>query len=323
MIPCKKISLVIPCYNSERSIGELVASASVVIQKDGRFDYEIILVNDGSRDNTWKVIKHLAMEDDKIISLNLSQNFGQHNALMAAYRCVSGDIVVGLDDDGEHDAADMFKLIDEMLDREYDFVCASYKEEKKDSAFRNLGTRVNSLMAEILIGKPKDFSFSSYNVMRRFVIDQIVLCTNPYPYIAGLILQATRNLGMVELPKHRRKYGNSGYDFRKLLRLWLNGFTAFSVKPLRVATILGAMTALLGFMYGVTIIINKVVNPDATLVGYSSIMASILFIGGMVMILLGMIGEYVGRIYININSLPQYVVREKVGRGIWGEKFGM
>lgn len=323
MTQYKVLSLVIPCYNCERSIGELVEKARVVIEKDGRFDYEIILVNDGSKDGTWEALKGLAMENDKISALNLAQNFGQHNALMAGYRCVTGDIVVGLDDDGEHDAADMFKLIDELLEEDYDFVCASYKGEKKDSAFRNLGTKANSLMAEVLIGKPKNFIFSSYNVMRRFVVDQIILCTNPYPYIAGLILQVTSNLGMVELPKHQRKYGDSGYDLRKLLRLWLNGFTAFSVKPLRLATILGMATALLGFVYGVVIIINKLANPDVTLVGYSSIMASVLFIGGMVMILLGMIGEYVGRIYININSLPQYVVKEKVGGTLWEEKCGI
>lgn len=309
----KKISLVIPCYNSEKSIEELVKKACTAFRENSQSDYEIILVNDGSADGTWKVIKELALASDKIIALNMSQNFGQHNALMAAYRCVSGDIVVGMDDDGEHDAADMFKLIDELLEKNFDFVCASYREEKKDSTFRNFGTKMNDLMAELLIGKPKKYNFSSYNVMRRFVVDQIIKCSNPYPYIAGLILQATKRLGMVELPKHRRKYGRSGYDLKKLLRLWLNGFTAFSVKPLRLATVLGIFMAFFGFLYGIIIIVNKLLNPNTVLIGYSSIMATLLWIGGMIMIILGMIGEYVGRIYINMNSMPQYVIRERVG----------
>lgn len=308
----QKISLVISCYNSDQHITELVKTACSVINDNGKYDYEIILVNDGSKDNTWNAIKELAVANKKILALNLSKNFGQHNALMAAYRCVSGDIIVAMDDDGEHDPTDMFTLIDKMLISNYDFVCASYSVPKKNSRFRNWGTKINNLMMQVLIEKPKDFHFSSYYATRRFVIDQIVECTNPYPYIAGLILQSTRNLGMVELSKHERKYGNSGYTLKKLLKLWLNGFTAFSIKPLRLATILGMIVALCGFIYGTSIVVNKLIHSDAVLLGYSSIMAIILLIGGIVMILLGMIGEYIGRIYMNINNVPQYVVKEKV-----------
>ncbi len=309
----EKLSFVVPCYNSERSIAGLVKAAVETIQKDGRYGYEVILVNDGSKDGTWDVIKGLAEKDQQVLAINLSRNFGQHNALMAAYRCVTGDIIVGADDDGEHDPADLFQLVDELTGKGLDYVCASYGEEKKDSAFRNFGTRVNNLMAQVLIGKPKDFNFSSYYAARRFVIDQAAECRNPYPYVAGLVLQAAGRLGMVEMAKHERMYGKSGYSVKKLLKLWLNGFTAFSVKPLRIATVMGMFVALSGFVYGCIIIWNKCRFPGQVLPGYSSLAAIVLLVGGMLMILLGMVGEYVGRIYININNVPQYVVSEKVG----------
>ncbi|MDE7312176.1 MAG: glycosyltransferase family 2 protein [Eubacterium sp.] len=308
----EKISFVIPCYNSERSIAGLLKAAVETIQEDGRYDYEAILVNDGSKDNTWDVIKGLAEKDHQVLAINLSRNFGQHNALIAAYRCATGDIIVGADDDGEHDPADLFKLVDELTGKGLDYVCAAYRGEKKDSVFRNFGTRANNLMAHILIGQPKEFKFSSYYAARRFVIRQVAECRNPYPYVAGLVLQAAGSLGMVELAKHERKYGKSGYNVRKLLKLWLNGFTAFSVKPLRIATVMGMLVAFSGFVYGCAIIWNKCRHPELVLPGYSSIAAILLLIGGMLMILLGMVGEYVGRIYMNINNIPQYVVSEKI-----------
>ncbi len=308
----EKISVVIPCFNSEKLIAELVYAAETLIKEDGRYEYEMILVNDGSKDGTWNILKDLAEKNSRIISINLAKNFGQHNALMAAYRCVTGDIIVGMDDDGEHDPADMFCLINELVDQKYDYVCASYRGNKKKSIFRNFGTMVNNRMSEILIGKPEDFMFSSYYAVRRFVIDQIITCQNPYPYIAGLVLQAAGSLGMVELEKHERRYGHSGYNIKKLLRLWLNGFTAFSVKPLRIATILGIIAAISGFFYGCVIIAKKLISPEEIMPGYSSVISVILLLGGILMIILGLIGEYIGRIYININGLPQYVIREKL-----------
>lgn len=308
----KKISVVIPCYNSEKTITGILKAAVDTIQKDGRYDYEAILVNDGSKDHTWDVLKELAEKDHQVLAINLSRNFGQHNALLAAYRCATGDIIVGADDDGEHDLADLFQLVDALTEKGLDYVCATCIGEKKDSVFRNFGTRVNNLMAQVLIGKPKDFKFSSYYAVRSFVIGQVAECKNPYPYVAGLVLQAAGSLGMVEMAKHKRKYGKSGYNMRKLLKLWLNGFTAFSVKPLRIATVMGMLVAFNGFVYGCAIIGNKFLHPEQVLPGYSSLAAILLLIGGMLMILLGMVGEYVGRIYINMNNVPQYVVREKI-----------
>lgn len=307
----KKISVVIPCYYSEKSLAIIVNDAIKTIKNDGRYDYEVILVNDGSKDGTWSVIEQLASSDDKVVGINLSKNFGQHSALIAGYRVVTGDIILGVDDDGEHDPKEMFKLIDK-LEEGYDYVAADYSDvHKKASAFRNFGTWLNELMAKALIDLPKDVTFSSYYVERRFVTEEIAKCSNPFPYILGLLLQVTHNIGNVKLAKHQRLYGKSGYNYKKLLSLWLNGFTAFSVKPLRLSTVFGFLVSFIGFILGIYIIVNKIVNPNVQL-GWSSLMCMMFFMGGIVMLMLGMIGEYIGRVYININNKPQYVIKEKI-----------
>lgn len=304
---CRKISVVIPCYNSEKTIGFILQKTLDVLQTYSG-TYEIITVNDGSADGTWGILQNFAHSCSHIKAINLSQNYGQHCALMAAYRAVTGDIVVGLDDDGEHDPADMFKLIDK-LDEGYDFVCAVWLQGKKSSFLRNMGTVLNNWMAHTLINKPKNIEISSFYVERRFVTDQIKKCNNPFPYIAGLMLQATNRLANVELPKHERLSGKSGYTLKKLLSLWINGFTAFSVKPLRVATLSGFLCACAGFLYLLYTVIRKLLVNDI-LLGYSSLLAVLLFIGGMIMFMLGIVGEYIGRIYILANSAPQYVIRD-------------
>lgn len=306
----KKISIVIPCYNSEKMIGTVIEQIRKVVQKRNEYEYEIILVNDGSKDRTWEIIKRLAQEDKNIISINFSKNFGQHSALMAAYRSVSGDIILGLDDDGEHNPEEMFQLVDK-LNEGYDYVCADY--ETNQSRFRSFGTRLNNLMATILIDKPKEIDLTSYYVMRRFVIDEIVKYNCPYPYVGGLLLRTTKNLATVPLIRRKRLSGTSGYNLKKMLKLWINGFTAFSVKPLRAATGLGMLSAFIGFIWALILIIKRLCFMSYV-PGYVSTIVCITIFSGMIMMLLGVIGEYIGRIYISINNAPQYVIKEIVSK---------
>ena len=304
-----KLSVVIPCYKAEKMVATVVDETISALSTRPEYEYEIILINDGSTDKTWEEIEQLAREKTRIKSINLARNFGQHAALMAGYRAVTGDIVVGIDDDGEHDPAYIFALVDK-LNEGYDYVCAHFTETPPHG-LRKLGTAVNAKMAELLIGKPRTAELSSFYVERRFVTDYIITCNNPFPYIAGLLLQATHNMVTVDVPKRKRMDGASGYTLKKLFGLWINGFTAFSVKPLRVATLMGALVACFGFIIGIAVVIQKICNPDI-LIGYSSLMAGLLFIGGCILLSLGLIGEYIGRIYMNINSIPQYVIRESV-----------
>ena len=303
----KMLSFVIPCYNSAKTILTVVNEVRQTMEGRKEFTFEIILVNDNSTDETFSVIKQAALKDGRLTAIDLAKNFGQHSALMAGYSQATGDYIVSLDDDGQTPANEVFRLIDK-LENGFDVVFASYPQ-KKHSFFRNFGSRINDMMAHHLIGKPKGLYLSSYFVARRFVIEELKRYTNAYPYVSGLLLRSTNRLANVSVNHRDREIGTSGYTLKQLLALWMNGFTAFSVKPLRIASLLGVIFAGIGFLYGIWIIISKLFIRTAP-IGYSSLMAVLLFIGGTLMLILGMLGEYVGRMYISINRAPQYVIRE-------------
>lgn len=305
----KKVSFVIPCYRSEQTITHVVDEIHRTLAELNKYDYEIILVNDCSPDGTFDVIRTLCEADSRIVGINLAKNFGQHAALMAGFRQVQGDIVVCLDDDGQTPADEVGKLLCK-IEEGSDVVYAKYNV-KKHSAFRNFGSHVNELMTRMMLGKPKELFVSSYFAAKRFIIDEVVRYENSYPYVIGLVLRSTKKITNIDVNHREREVGASGYTLKKLLGLWFNGFTSFSVQPLRIATIMGGSFAVLGFMYALYTIIKKFVNPNVPL-GFSSLMSAILVIGGMVMIMLGLIGEYIGRIYITLNNSPQYVIREVV-----------
>jgi len=305
----KKVSFVIPCYNSSLTIEKVVNEIQDAMGKLESYTYEIILVNDCSPDNTFEVISGLCEKYSNICGINLAKNFGQHGALMAGFHQVSGDILVCLDDDGQTPADEVDKLLNE-IESGQDVVYARY-EHKKHSLFRNFGSWLNEKMAQFLLGKPKELYVSSYFAARRFIVDEMIKYENAYPYVIGLVLRSTKKITNVSVNHREREVGTSGYTLGKLLGLWFNGFTAFSTKPLRMATISGGVFAIAGFVYGIYTIVKKFVNP-AVPMGFSSLMSAVIFIGGVLMIMLGLIGEYIGRMYICMNNAPQFVVRDMI-----------
>lgn len=305
----KKISFVIPCYRSEHTLTSVISEIENTMDLLQQYVYEIVLVNDCSPDDTFHVIRQLCEQKPYVKGINLARNFGQHAALMAGMRHTSGDYMVCLDDDGQSPADEVGKLLGK-LEEGYDAVYAKY-EHKHHSAFRNLGSKVNELMLRVMLDKPASLYVSSYFAVKRFVVEDMVRYENSYPYVIGLVLRATKNIANVTVTHRDRMEGKSGYTLKKLLGLWINGFTAFSVKPLRIATLMGAICAAFGFLYGFYTIVKKLVNPEVPL-GFSSIMSAIVFFGGMMMLMLGLIGEYIGRIYISLNNSPQYVIKEKI-----------
>lgn len=303
----RKISFVISCYYSEKTVADVINRIEETVLKDGRYDYEIICVNDGSTDGTYAVLRTLAETQNKIKIIDLSRNFGQHAALMAGFHYVTGDIIVCLDDDGQNPPEEMFKLI-EKCEEGYDLVSAKYSEKDKRGIIRSIGSRISFAMSRSLIDMPKDIELNSYYCMKRFVVDEIIRYNNPYPLVHGLALRVTKNMANVELRRDERAGGQSGYNLKKLIGLWMNGFTAFSAKPLRIASFLGIITALIGILFAIIIVIRKLTNSIQS-AGYASTIAIILTISGIIMIFLGLLGEYIGRIYISINNAPQYVIR--------------
>lgn len=308
------ISFVIPCYRSSQTLPGVIQEIKDTMKTLKGYEYEIVLVNDSSPDDTFCVITGLCRENDNITGINLAKNFGQHAALMAGFHYVKGDIVVCLDDDGQTPACEVGRLL-AGIEEGADVVYAKYNH-KHHSGFRNFGSHVNEVMTRIMLGKPKDLYVSSYFAARRFVVDEMIRYEYAYPYVIGLVLRTTKNIVNVEIDHRDRQAGESGYTLKKLLGLWFNGFTAFSVKPLRIATVTGTICALCGFTYGIYTIIKKIfIQPSDLVIGFSALMSVIVFMGGMLMLMLGLVGEYMGRMYVSMNNSPQYVIREIVENG--------
>ena len=305
------VSFVIPCYRSELTLRGVIDEIKQTMQGLPEYSYEIVLVNDSSPDGTWNVIRELTSANDNMIGIDLSRNFGQHAALMAGYAAVSGDIVVSLDDDGQTPASEVGKLL-KGIEEGSDVVYAAYSH-KQHSLFRNIGSRINDLMTCMMLGKPKDLQVSSYFAAKRFIIDEALKYRHSYPYVIGLVLRSTNRIINVPVEHRARETGRSGYTFGKLISLWMNGFTAFSIKPLRIATTVGFISTLISVIYGIYTIIKKFIRPDVP-IGFSALACIVLFVGGVVMVMLGMIGEYLGRTYMSVNENPQYVIREVTGR---------
>lgn len=303
-----KLSFIIPCYGSEKTITDVINEIIETVQNKN--SYEIICVNDCSPDNVLFVLKELAINNNSIKIIDLAKNSGKHAAVMAGLNYCSGDIIINLDDDGQCPTYRVYELI-EALQEGYDIATAYYGINNQ-SNFKNFGSKLNNMMLNCLIGKPKNIEITNFSVLKRFVVEEIIKYKNPYPYIQGLLLNTTLRIKNIKMENRDRFEGSSNFNFQKMLSLWLNGFTAFSVKPLRVATIVGFICSIVGFIYGIWTILNKIfINSNAPL-GYSSTMAAMMFIGGIIMLMLGIIGEYIGRIYISINNSPQYVIREKI-----------
>ncbi len=306
-----KISFVIPCYRSEKTIeiviDEIRQRMSEMRAKGREDDYDIILVNDCSPDNVWSVIKTISEENEDITGICLAKNFGQHAALMAGYAHATGDYVVSLDDDGQTPLDSLESLLDK-LEEGYDVVYAYYKEVKQN-LFRRFGSEVAGLMGKICLDPPENLKASSFFIARKFIIDEVLRYKNAFPYVYGLILRTTKNISCVETKHRSRLVGTSGYSFRSLLSLWLNGFTAFSVKPLELSAYLGILLSIIGFFYTIFIVIRRILHPEIQ-AGWSSLIAIQLITSGVLMVMLGLVGEYIGRIYISINNSPQYVIKE-------------
>lgn len=305
------ISFVIPCYRSAQNIAKVVDEIKTTVLSRAEDEYEIILVNDSSPDDTFKVIRDLALDDEHIIAVDTCKNHGQSSAIMCGLSLAKGEYVVCGDDDGQTPFNMIYSLKEKLDNDDLDVVCGKYTSREQPSLFRKFGSFCNIKMSEYILEQPKDLYVSAYFIAKNYVVSEMLKYENPYPYVTGLLLRTTSKIGNVDVPQRARISGASGYTFSKLLSLWINGFTAFSIKPLRFSSLIGSVCAVIGFIFGIITVIRKLVVPGIS-VGWSSTVAIMLFIGGLIMLMLGMIGEYIGRIYISINKSPQYVIREIV-----------
>jgi undecaprenyl-phosphate 4-deoxy-4-formamido-L-arabinose transferase len=303
-----KISIVIPVFNAQDTITPLVDL--LIAELSTRYMLEIILVNDGSRDASHSACVDLYQRHQGSVKyLSLAKNFGEHNAVMAGLNKMTGDFVVIMDDDFQNPVSEVIKLIDFSISNDFDVVY-TYYADKKHSLWRNMGSRLNNFMATHLLKKPKDLYLSSFKCCNRFIVQEIIKYTLPYPYIDGLILRSTAGIGTLEVAHENRQQGKSGYTLRKLIKLWSNMFTNFSILPLRIAIYVGVFFAITGFLFGIYSVIEHFMVPSLP-PGFSLTITSIFVFAGIQLISLGMIGEYVGRIFISQNKQPQYTVKKE------------
>lgn len=299
------ISVCIPCYRSAKTLPKVVETIKEEFARHPGYDYQIVLVNDGSPDNTFDVIAGLCEKDEKIIGMNLSRNHGQASAKIAALRYATGDILVYMDDDGQHPAEGIFKLA-AKVEEGYDVVYAHFPK-KKTSLFKKMTSNLHNQIAEWTGNKPKGIHRSSFVAWSRFALECVKNYHSPFPSAGAYLLCVTDKFANVEVEHKKRMEGRSGYTLRKLVNLWLNSFTNFSIVPLRLASFVGVSCAAAGFLFGLYIIIRKLLHPGVP-AGYTSTIAILLFIGGMIMMMLGLLGEYIGRMYMILSNKPQYSV---------------
>ena len=311
------LSVIIPVFNSEHSIGDLVAA--VVSEVGARYDpLEIVLVNDGSADGSHEVILDLieGLLGSSIKYVQLARNFGEHNAVMTGLRYCGGEIAVIIDDDFQNPPSEITALVDELKNG-HDVVYSHY-EKKRHSLFRNMGSKLNDIAAGVLLKKPRGLYLSSFKAMNRFLIDELVSYDGPYPYVDGLILRSTDSIG-TKLCKHEeRRAGQSNYTLRKLIRLWLNMSTGGSFAPLRLGAYLGLFMAMVGL--GLAVFFASAwyfggIISESIPKGWASIIVTTTIFSGIQLFVLGMTGEYVGRLYMSQNQQPQAVVRRVIKGG--------
>lgn len=304
-------SIIIPCYKSSRTIRKVVEMTTAELEALHIHEYEFILVDDYSPDGgaTLDELKSLAQEYSFVKVISLAKNSGQHNAVMAGLNYAAGELLIAMDDDMQTHPSQLKYLLAE-IDKGYDIVYGYYPE-KKHSLFRNFGSFMNYITVRILIGKPKDMKTSSYWVIRRFVRDYVVQYKSPYTHLQGLFLRTTRNISCIPIEHFDREVGESGYTLKKLLQLWSN-IMGYSVIPLRMATYCGYFFSVLSILGAVIVVIRKLLDPSMA-IGWPSMMCAICFFSGVIMLFMGLIGEYLGRMFLGMNRQPQFVVKKVYG----------
>ena len=303
------ISIIIPVYNSESTLQNLVDDIIKTLKQN--FKYEIVLINDASKDNSDQLCIDLVNKYDFVNYLSLSKNFGEHNAVMAGLNNCTGDYAVIMDDDLQHSSEALLKLIKKGLKEKnnYDVIYTSFNK-KEQFFFRNFGSKINDLIANIVLKKSKNLYLSSFKFLNRFIINEIINYKSPFIYIDGIIHEITNKISTVNVEHKKREKSRSGYTTSKLIQLWLRMFTGYSILPLRFSSLLGMIMLCFGFTLSLLTFIEKIFYNN-TPTGYATILIIIIFFSGTILIILGLLGEYVGRIFLTINNKPQYIIRYK------------
>jgi len=305
-----QLSIVIPVYRSEAILPTLVQE--IQGELDPNLDsFEVIFVNDCSPDKSWEVLTELSDRYPFVKAVDLSINVGQHNAIMAGLNQAQGEVIVMMDDDLQHHPKyilEFYRAIQAGAD-----ICYCKFAHNKHALWKVMGSRFNNLVSSFLLNKPKNLYLSSFKAITAFVKDEVIRYRGPYAYVDGLIWSASNRYKVIEITHHERLEGVGGYNLKRSISLWLKMSTSFSIAPLRLASAMGGIFAGFGVAYMIYALIQKIYyNLDAP--GWTTLVILISVIGGVQLIMLGVIGEYLGRAYLKLNEKPQYVIRSILGK---------
>lgn len=309
LTPSPTLSVVIPVYKSEEIVETLLARLHSALEG---IDFEILLVNDCSPDQSWRKIEAVVDRYPRLRALSLSKNFGYDNAILAGLNHSRGAYVVIMDDDLQHAPEDIPVLL-HAIQKGGDVVYADFNvQTKKQTPLKNFGSWLNGRMAEIVIQKPRHIYLSPFKILRREVVLDITRYRGPYPYVDGLIFQNTAAISQVPLPHYARFSGHGNFGVIRSLKIMLNFCTSHSLFPLRLGIFVGVCSSLAGLLLGIYIIYLKFIAQEIEIEGWASTVFATLFLGGIQLVFLGIIGEYVGRAYMSTNENPQFRIRQKI-----------
>jgi polyisoprenyl-phosphate glycosyltransferase len=303
-----RVSIVIPVYNAAKTISSL--TEDILKELQPVYEVEIILVNDCSQDNSGQVCEALARKSSQVNFISLRKNSGEHNAVICGLNYSTGEYAVIIDDDYQNPPSEIINLLKEIRDKQYDVVYSRY-HEKNHSIFRNMGSQFNNWIAGLLLDKPRNLYLSSFKVIHKDIVNEILKYSGPYPYIDGLILRVTGNIGTLLVEHSPRIEGKSNYTVTKLISLYLNMFLNFSVKPLRVFTILGSILFIIGILLSISVIFERYIYRS-TPPGWAFTIVAILTLSGFQVMFLGILGEYLGKLFLSQNGTPQFVIKKKI-----------
>lgn len=312
LAPKPDLSIVVPVYRSEDCLEALIAAIGDALEPTGR-DYEVVLVNDYSPDNSWAVIESICRHNPAVLGVDLRRNFGQDNAIITGLRLARGRYVAIMDDDLQHHPRDLPALL-YKIEEGADAVYADFGV-KRQKLWKNLGSWLNGKLAEWVINKPSDVYLSPYKIIRKEVVEMICDYAGPDPYIDGLLFQITSRIDQIPVDHHPRYAGRSTYTFWKSLRVWARLAFSFSARPMRLVSWFGFAFAALGLLLAVVVILYRLLLPEdfsPNAVGWASLMVALLVVSGIQMLFFGILGEYTGRTFLRVNEKPQTAIREVV-----------
>lgn len=299
-----EISIVVPVYNSHECVAELSRQLEYAL-KD--FSYEQIMVNDCSRDSSWEEIQKVCAQNKNIIGINLRKNGGQDSAILTGLNYARGNWVIIMDDDLQHSPYDIPKLYEEAQ-KGYDVVYANF-DSKKQKLWKNIGSWFNGKISEIALQKPKEVYLSPFKILCRGVVQEMIKFNNLFPYIDGLIFQVTRNITQIPIEHHKRELGKSNYNLAKSIKVFFRMLFGFSTMPLNIASYTGFFSAIVGLILAIIYAVEYFTGK-ADVTGWTTLVILILILGGLILVSLGIIGRYLGQVYLTVNHQPKFVIKE-------------